>query len=51
MTPGLPGPELDMEINRLVPQELFSSKHLPEKRKEMEKKAIENLINAELFLY
>ena len=41
--------ELDMEINRLVPQELFHRSISPEKRKEMEKKAIENLINAELF--
>ena len=41
--------DLDMEINRLVPQELFHRSISPEKRKEMEKKAVENLINAELF--
>ena len=46
---GITRAELDMEINRLVPQELFHRSISPEKRKEMEKKAIENLINAELF--
>ena len=41
--------ELDMEINRLAPQELYHRSISPEKQKEMEKKALENLINAELF--
>ena len=41
--------ELDMEINRLVPQELFHRNISPEKQKELEKKALDNLINTELF--
>ena len=41
--------ELDMEINRLAPQELYHRSISAEKQKEMEKKALENLINAELF--
>lgn len=41
--------DLDMEINRLLPQELYHRSVTPEKQAEIEKKAIENLINAELF--
>ncbi|MDA8214226.1 MAG: peptidylprolyl isomerase [Nitrospiraceae bacterium] len=41
--------ELDMEINRLLPQELYHRSITPEKQTEIEKKAIENLINSELF--
>ncbi|MBI3378331.1 MAG: peptidylprolyl isomerase [Nitrospirae bacterium] len=46
---GITRAELDMEINRLAPQELYHRSISPEKQKEMEKKAIENLIDAELF--
>ncbi len=41
--------DLDMEINRLVPQELYHRSISPEKQKEIEKKALDNLINTELF--
>jgi peptidyl-prolyl cis-trans isomerase C len=41
--------DLDMEINRLLPQELYHRSVTPEKQAEIEKKALENLINAELF--
>ncbi len=41
--------ELDMEINRLAPQELYHRSISPEKQKEIEKKALDNLINTELF--
>jgi peptidyl-prolyl cis-trans isomerase C len=41
--------ELDMEINRLLPQELYHRSVTPEKQAEIEKKALENLINAGLF--
>ncbi|MDI6727827.1 MAG: peptidylprolyl isomerase [Thermodesulfovibrionales bacterium] len=40
--------DLDMEVNRLLPQELYHRSVTPKKQAEVEKKAIENLINAEL---
>jgi peptidyl-prolyl cis-trans isomerase C len=43
--------ELDMEINRLLPQELYHRSITAEKQKEIEKKALENLINKELFYF
>lgn len=40
--------DLDMEINRLLPQELYHRSVTPERQTEIEKKALENLINAGL---
>lgn len=40
--------DLNMEINRLLPQELYHRNVTPEKQAEIEKKALENLINAKL---
>lgn len=41
--------ELDIATNRLLPKTFYHSSISPEKRKEAEKKAIEDLINRELF--
>lgn len=41
--------DLDMEINRLLPQEFYHRSVTEERQKEIEKRALENLIDSELF--